>query len=326
MKPRVISYTRFSSRRQSHGKSEERQEDAARSWCVRNGFELDENISDLGVSAFRGRHRNKGALSTFLRRIQDGKIPKGSYLLIEHFDRLTREEVSDAQDLVKLILREGVNIVTLLDGRVYSRESLNDLEALLVMLMMFSRAHEESRAKGDRVAETFKRKRAEGNRVFGAAPGWLRRKQGSALGEWEAISELADIVVRVFELAAAAASSKTRTTISASSEIASHSPKALPCLRRSHPGAAPKTRFPSARFRLKVSATRSPFARLSSCALENIMSITSKASRSFRLSREYTRPSSSVTMFTPSLKMSLTKSCASDTSSRVKRSKCSIRR
>jgi len=170
---------------------------------VRNGFELDENISDLGVSAFRGRHRNKGALSTFLRRIQDGKIPKGSYLLIEHFDRLTREEVSDAQDLVKLILREGVNIVTLLDGRVYSRESLNDLEALLVMLMMFSRAHEESRAKGDRVAETFKRKRAEGNRVFGAAPGWLRRKQGSALGEWEAISELADIVVRVFELAAA---------------------------------------------------------------------------------------------------------------------------
>lgn len=200
MKPRVISYTRFSSRRQRHGRSEERQGDAARAWCERNGLELDENISDLGVSAFRGKHRNKGALSEFLRRIEEGKIPPGSYLLIEHFDRLTREEVSDAQDLVKLILKKDVNIVTLLDGRVYTRDSLNDLHSLLVMILMFSKAHEESRAKGDRVADTFKRKRSEGKRVFGAAPGWLKRKNGS--DEWEVIPELAAIVVRVFELAA----------------------------------------------------------------------------------------------------------------------------
>lgn len=202
MNPRIISYTRFSSKRQAHGKSEERQGDAAQKWCRENGFELDENISDLGVSAFRGKHRNSGALSAFLKRIDDGKIPPGSYLLIEHFDRLTREEVSDAQDLVKLILKKGVNIVTLLDGRVYTRESLNHLESLLVMILMFSRSHEESRAKGDRVAETFQRRRAEGTRVFGAAPGWLRRKDGSDAREWEVIPELAAIVVRVFELAA----------------------------------------------------------------------------------------------------------------------------
>lgn len=202
MKPRVISYTRFSSKRQSRGKSEERQWDAARDWCERNGFELDENISDLGVSAFRGKHRNSGALGLFLKQIDEGRVPQGSYLLIEHFDRLTREEVSEATDLVKLILKKGVNIVTLLDGRVYTRESLNQLESLLVMILMFSKAHDESRAKGDRVAETFKRKRAEGKKVFGVAPGWLQRKRDSDVGEWEVIPELASVVVRVFELAA----------------------------------------------------------------------------------------------------------------------------
>lgn len=202
MQPRVISYTRFSSKRQSSGKSEERQSDAAREWCERHDLELDENISDLGISAFRGKHRTRGALSAFLKRIEDGKIPTGSYLLIEHFDRLTREEVSDAQDLTKLILKKGVNIVTLLDGRVYTRDSLNHLESLLVMILMFSKSHDESRAKGERVAATFKRKREEGRRVFGAAPGWLQRKSGNASGEWEVIPELASVVVKVFELAA----------------------------------------------------------------------------------------------------------------------------
>lgn len=52
------------------------------------------------------------------------------------------------------------------------------------------------------MAQTFQRKRAEGTRVFGAAPGWLRRKEGSEERAWEVIPELAAIVVRVFELAA----------------------------------------------------------------------------------------------------------------------------
>lgn len=201
---RVISYTRMSTKRQHvEGTSEERQEDLAKAWCERNGYELDENIADLGVSAFRGKHRNKGALSLFLKRVEEGRVPKGSFLLIENFDRLTREEISDAQDLVKSILKKGVNIVTLLDNeRVYTSDSLNDLGTLFVMMAVFSRAHEESRSKGDRVARTFEKMRKNGEKVFGAAPGWLKRVEGHKSREWEVIPELAAVVVKVFEKAA----------------------------------------------------------------------------------------------------------------------------
>jgi DNA invertase Pin-like site-specific DNA recombinase len=202
MKPRVISYIRFSSKRQADGRSEERQGDSAQKWCEANGHVLDENLADLGVSAFRGRQRTKGGLAAFLQNVENGKIPAGSYLLVEHFDRLSREEVSDAQDLVKSILKKGVIIVTLLDGAQYTKESLNNLGALFMMIMMFSRAHDESKVKGERVTATFSRKRAEGLRPFGSAPGWLQRKENGKDGEWEVIPELADIVVKVFEHAA----------------------------------------------------------------------------------------------------------------------------
>lgn len=204
MKPRVISYVRFSSKRQASGRSEERQGDSALKWCEANGLVLDDNLSDLGVSAFRGSHRTraKGGLAQFLQNVENGKIPAGSYLLVEHFDRLSREEVSDAQDLVKSILRKGITIVTLLDGARYTKDSLNNLGALFMMIMMFSRAHEESRTKGDRVTDAFAAKRSQGQRPFGSAPGWLRRKADGKDGEWEVVQELADVVVKVFEHAA----------------------------------------------------------------------------------------------------------------------------
>ncbi|WP_286998917.1 MULTISPECIES: recombinase family protein [Comamonas] len=202
MKPRVISYTRFSSQRQSKGRSEERQTDAARDWCEQHGLELDENIQDLGISAFTGKHRKKGNLRAFLEQVEAGKVQKGSYLLVEHFDRLTREEIDEADTLVKSILRKGVNIVTLLDGHIYTQKSLNNIAALISMILAFGQAHEESFRKGGRVSDTFKKKRAEGKRVFGAAPGWLERGEKGKDGEWVVVPELAAVVIKVFELAA----------------------------------------------------------------------------------------------------------------------------
>ncbi|MDR7334288.1 recombinase family protein [Roseateles asaccharophilus] len=199
MKPRVISYVRFSSARQSKGRSEERQGDAAERWCAQHGMKLDESVADLGLSAFTGKHRTKGNLAAFLEQVEEGRVPKGSYLLIEHFDRLSREEIDDADTLVKSILRKDVNIVTLLDGHIYTKKSLNNIAALIGMMLAFAQAHEESFRKGGRVSETFKRKREEGKKVFGSAPGWLRRSQAG--GDWEVVEELAESVRKVFEAA-----------------------------------------------------------------------------------------------------------------------------
>lgn len=164
---------------------------------------LDENIQDLGISAFTGKHRKKGNLSAFLEEVQAGRVPEGSYLLVEHFDRLTREEIDEADVLVKSILRKGVNIVTLLDGHVYTKKSLNNIAALISMILAFGQSHEESLRKGGRVSDTFALKRSEGKKLFGAAPGWLRRGPKGKEGDWEIVPELAEVVKKVFELAGA---------------------------------------------------------------------------------------------------------------------------
>jgi DNA invertase Pin-like site-specific DNA recombinase len=41
-------------------------------------------------------HKSKGALGQFLKLVEQGCIAKGSTLLVENMDRLSREQVLDA--------------------------------------------------------------------------------------------------------------------------------------------------------------------------------------------------------------------------------------
>ena len=53
-------------------------------------FELAEDTyKDLGVSAFRSKNSKTGALRAFLKAVEEGDIPRGSFLLVESLDRLT---------------------------------------------------------------------------------------------------------------------------------------------------------------------------------------------------------------------------------------------
>src|SRR5690242_9369427 len=91
--PIAVSYLRFSTPEQAKGDSLRRQTEASEKWCDRNGLALDTTIRDLGVSAHRGKHRSdKAALGRFLEEVKAGRVPRGSYLVIENLDRLSREE------------------------------------------------------------------------------------------------------------------------------------------------------------------------------------------------------------------------------------------
>src|SRR4051812_32559267 len=96
----AFSYIRFSSERQKWGHSLKRQTEAAAAWCARNGVQLDTSRTwhDLGTSAFTGKHRDnpdRHALAAFLEMVEKDKTGslRGSYLIIESLDRLTREHV-----------------------------------------------------------------------------------------------------------------------------------------------------------------------------------------------------------------------------------------
>src|SRR5688572_21023023 len=95
---RVFSYLRFSSPEQARGDSFRRQTEEPERWCRERGLELDDTLTlhDLGRSAFRGSHAEFGALRVFLDLVESGRVERGSILLVESLDRLSREAVLDA--------------------------------------------------------------------------------------------------------------------------------------------------------------------------------------------------------------------------------------
>src|SRR5690606_26294712 len=152
----AYSYIRFSSPEQARGDSLRRQTAKAEEWCAKRGIVLDDTLRDLGVSAFRGANRDIGALRSFLDEVKRGKVVRGSFLIVESLDRLSREAVLDAAARLFDLILAGVTVVTLSDGQEYSADRLrNDWTPLIVSIAIMARAHEESRIKGERVAEAW---------------------------------------------------------------------------------------------------------------------------------------------------------------------------
>lgn len=203
--PLVYSYRRFSSGRQARGHSLERQTAEAQLWCKERGLVLDETLalSDLGVSAFSGDNAARGALASFLAEVQSGRVPRGSILLVEKLDRLSRTAIPEAISLLTSIVRSGVRVVSLIDGHEWNEKTIEDLMSFMYAVMLLSRAHDESSTKSRRVSAAFQKKRAAGLPVISHqhGPGWAAPradKQG-----WVVDRKRASVVIRVFKLAAA---------------------------------------------------------------------------------------------------------------------------
>jgi len=159
----------------------------------------------LGVSAFRGLNANKGALKPFLTLINEKQVPAGSVLLIEDFDRLSRQEPLDAQDIIRSILKEKVTIVTLNNGMEYSWDRVNQEPHLLyIMTGAIILAHDESKKKQQRVQAAWaaKRDKAVNSKqiLTRMCPRWLKVNQSKT--EFIKIPENVQLVKKVFALAA----------------------------------------------------------------------------------------------------------------------------
>jgi len=178
----IYPYVRFSSEAQSTGHSHERQVERIKEYASVNGYEVNDtlNLRDLGVSAFKGKNAEKGALSAFLQMIEDGTIPTDgtSYLCIEQFDRLSRQTVDEAYSLFRKILISNVNIITLMDEKIYTKKSLNDMVSIISSLLLMEQANVESDKKSKRVSAAFKSKldklrNGEKVQFSYMLPGWI---------------------------------------------------------------------------------------------------------------------------------------------------------
>jgi DNA invertase Pin-like site-specific DNA recombinase len=197
----AFSYLRFSTAAQAAGDSRRRQLGLAEKYAAEHKLTLDKHLSfrDLGVSAFRGQNAKEGALRAFLEAIEHNLVPRGSTLLVESLDRLSRDQIIAAQALFLQIVQSGVTIVTLVDQRSYSIESLNQNPLdLIVSLVVLMRANEESQMKSERIRAAFAQKRAMlAVRPWSSrCPGWLRLDKEQ--GRFVIVEERANIVRRIY--------------------------------------------------------------------------------------------------------------------------------
>lgn len=201
----AYSYIRWSSDRQTEGTSLERQTAAAAEYCKRHGLQLAEaNYLDAGVSAFKGKNAAEGALKAFLDAVDEGKVSKNAYLLIENLDRLSRLPPRRALRLLEGILDRGVTVVTIKPEDKYTNADLDeDVFRLLRVLMDFERSHKESKRKSDLVSKAWSLNRQNwkpGDRLISKrGPAWL--KANADVTGWIPLPEKVEIVQRIFKMA-----------------------------------------------------------------------------------------------------------------------------
>ncbi len=150
-------------------------------YCRELGLTLDETVQDLGISAFTGANRNRGALGQFMKRVETGQIPRGSHLVVESLDRLSRNKVTKALKIFMEIVEAGITLHTLIDKMVFTEESIDkNPSELIVSISMMARANEESSTKSDRLRETWENKRSKalrGEKFSARVPGWVKVKR-----------------------------------------------------------------------------------------------------------------------------------------------------
>lgn len=199
--PRAYSYIRFSTPQQAEGDSLRRQLEPTLTYVEKHGLELDQNLTfrDLGVSGFDGSNIEKGALGVFQQAIDSGRIPSGSYLIIESLDRLSRQAPIDALSILTSIMSRGIVVVTLMDQKEYRYEEVKaDFTSLMYSLMIMQRAHEESLTKSTRVKAAWaeRRKRGADVKLSKRHPGWL--KLNEAAQQYDIIPEHKEAIEQIF--------------------------------------------------------------------------------------------------------------------------------
>lgn len=202
-KPRCYSYLRFSTTEQAKGDSARRQIELSETYAHEHGLDLDDSLKlrDRGLSAYHGDHRTKGTLGLFLRLVEDGEVPRGSTLIVESLDRLSREQTLDALNLFTSIIRAGIKVVTLQDNMEYTQESINaNFGQLLMSIVIMSRAHDESLAKSKRLSAAWHAKRQDAHKksLTNKCPLWLEpQKDGDRFNQ---IAERCHVIEHIYSM------------------------------------------------------------------------------------------------------------------------------
>lgn len=196
----VITYLRYSSLSQGQGDADStrRQTDLFQQWLKKNSDAVViASYSDEGQSAFKGKHLSK-QFGEMLSRIEAGEFPEGTILLCESIDRIGRLEHLETEALMNRMLEHGIEIHTLQDGLIYTKDVLaNDLGVSLIQRVKAYLAHQESKQKSYRVSQKWGQRAKlalDGKQqLTKMVPGWIDP-------DTRKLNEHAQTVKTIFEL------------------------------------------------------------------------------------------------------------------------------
>jgi len=194
---------RWSTVVQGEKSTEDRQRLAQEAFCRHYGYTLAEELTDPGMSSFRGKNAHEGKLREVIERAKRGDIPPGSLLLFENADRMTRMGLSDAVPLFFEILGAGLKIGIADRLQIYTPGTL-DLGGLMTILVDMSRANAESQRKSDFSRKGWKdnHKRMEsGEVVTDKVAQWLTVERVGEERKFVEVKEVADQIRAMFKLA-----------------------------------------------------------------------------------------------------------------------------
>lgn len=196
----AYSYLRFSSPQQATGDSIRRQTAARDKWLAKHpDVHLDASLvmTDAGRSGYRRKDWDAYALAAFVEAIKSGRVAKGSYLLVENLDRLSRENTGDATELFLSIVNKGIVIVQLSPVVMEFKKPV-DMTTLMFAIVELSRGYSESAIKSERSKASWGRKQREAGQrlVTRRLPGWISHRDGKLT-----LNEHAPTVRRMFAMA-----------------------------------------------------------------------------------------------------------------------------
>lgn len=221
MQRKCYSYIRFSHKKQELGTSFARQSDIQH-FVDKHNLIVDTTLEDLGVSAFRGKNAKKGQLGDFIDLVEQGLIDQNSILLIENFDRLSRQKVIKSTQIFLNLLNRGIDIAVLDTGKIYSKDTLLSSD-FFIAIIEFERANAESSRKSDFTSSAWNIHRDEMRKTKAVktrkTPSWIgvsgvvKARPGDEPAKFFVIEKEAIKIRKIFDLALSKGLSETAMAV-----------------------------------------------------------------------------------------------------------------
>lgn len=208
--PAGYAYIRHSTKRQGGDDKDSvtRQKESIRLLALQHNVEIpDDNFFyENGVSAFTGKNLTHGKLKDLIDQIASLRILPGDYVFVESIDRLSRQRLLQAKELVNGILEKGIILVTTLDNQKYQKATLengiDDLTQDILLSVISKRAWDESNTKSVRRKSAWTKAKAsadENQKIFNKGRPPFGVRYNELTQKFEPHPEQAAEVVRIFE-------------------------------------------------------------------------------------------------------------------------------